>query len=655
MSLSLYNSTIVSLESDDIFLGQEYDNILDFVEINISVKCDTGFSITYIYSQDKLTVDYETTQAITASVDTHFFTVPVKNRYFKLRIEATDGNMSVLNVQTIYKTSITYDPPNDAPATAVDVMNFPTGFDCNNLTDLSGVNVSANISNPYITTRIQGSGGEYLAGNAGALICEARNYSGNGNPISATNAALHTFITNPTAIPVSCDISGQTVNIGTLPDLNGLVVDISGQTVDISGQTVNISGQTVNISGQTVDISGQTVALASGTIPHLNFNDDSILDSGVYKPTDDGVNSYFEITATPVNNVSTYYADETQGVDASGGGWQFTSALHSGGLKRTKINWYMYQPKTDVVIGDLTSINATNTYYTIITNVGVEFPMIYIYTKPTVPATKTTGGVAGSSWYQSRFVYQATQAGTAGTYLLYVGKDPDIYTNPLIPRIKLTQLDSLCAGTLQTNEIVMSASLQTSSALVSPNGNFSLTMFKFGVIIDPVNTPIKVDANGSLNVVIQNSAAIQVNSNTRDGAGNSITSTSSALDVNIKNSPLIVKDKPTSSVSLTDLSGTSQLIRNSAGCLNSFYIANISGAGTHSCYVKFYNSSTAVAGDVSLMTIVLHKDTQVYINSSNMNFSNALCVRAVNAFSDASADSAIGTTSIICFLSDYSA
>jgi hypothetical protein len=178
-------------------------------------------------------------------------------------------------------------------------------------------------------------------------------------------------------------------------------------------------------------------------------------------------------------------------------------------------------------------------------------------------------------------------------------------------------------------------------------------MFKFGVIIEPVKTPLKVDPNGSLNVVIQNSAAIQVNSNTRDGSGNSISSTSSALDVNIKNSPLIVKDKPTSSVSLHDVVEASQVIRTSAGCLNSFYISNIGGA--QPSYVKFYNSLTAVAGDVPLMTIVLHKDTQVYINASNMNFSSALCVRAVDDFSDASNDPAPGTVSITCFLSDFSA
>jgi hypothetical protein len=200
----------------------------------------------------------------------------------------------------------------------------------------------------------------------------------------------------------------------------------------------------------------------------------------------------------------------------------------------------------------------------------------------------------------------------------------------------------------------MSASLQTSSALVSPNGNFSLTMFKFGVIIEPVKTPLKVNADGTLNVVIQNASAIPVNSNTRDGAGNSITSTAGGLDVNIKNSPLIVKDKPTYALSLTGLSKNSQTIRSSAGCLNSFYIANLGEKGEEPAYVKFYNASTAVAGDVSLMTIVLHQDTQVYINASNMNFSAGLCVRAVSAFDDANDVSASTTVSITCFLSAYS-
>ena len=188
----------------------------------------------------------------------------------------------------------------------------------------------------------------------------------------------------------------------------------------------------------------------------------------------------FEITANAANNVATYYADATKGVNVAGG-WQFTSALAQDRTKNTKINWYMYQPMTDMVITDLTN-NPTNTYYTIVDNVGVEFPMIYIYTKPTVPATKTSGGIMGSSWYQSKFVYQANQAGTVGTYLLYVGADPTTI-RPDLTHINLRQLDTLCMGTLQPNEIVMWAALMTSSNLDSPVGNFSFTMSKFGVVI----------------------------------------------------------------------------------------------------------------------------------------------------------------------------
>lgn len=121
MSLSLNNSTIVPLLSGEVFLGKEYDNILDFAEINIGIKCDVGYDLTYIYSQDKLTIDYQTTQSITAQVDTQFYKVSVNNRYFKLKIEATDGDMSVLNVQTIYKSSTTFNNSGAGPTSNVDI------------------------------------------------------------------------------------------------------------------------------------------------------------------------------------------------------------------------------------------------------------------------------------------------------------------------------------------------------------------------------------------------------------------------------------------------------------------------------------------------------------------------------------------------------
>jgi hypothetical protein len=402
---SINFNTVSPILAGGIFAPQVWDDVLNYSSVLVSLNSiGAGTQLTLYQSPDRVNVS---STEILNIADGELYTnsFPIYSRFFKLRLDNTTvSNQTALNLQVIYKSQY--------------VLS-------------SGLDVDANITNQYLTTRIQGSGGETLA---------------------ATNAALNTFITNTTAIPV----------------------DISGQSVVVSGTV---------------------------TIPHLNDDDDSILDSGVYKPTNDGINSYFEISANPVNNVVLYYADETQGADVVVGGvsgWQFISTLHPSGTKNTKINWYMYQPTTDVVISDLTN-SPTNTYYTVINNVGIEFPMIYIYTKPTVPATKITGGLGGSSWYQSKFVYQATQAGTNGEYLLYVGANPTTIRTD-IPHIRLSQLDILCLGTLQTNEIVLSASLQTSSNIVSPAGNFSLTMTKFGVVIPPVNTPLKVDADGTLQV-----------------------------------------------------------------------------------------------------------------------------------------------------------
>lgn len=123
MSLSLNNSTIVPLLSDETFTGSLYDNILDFAEINIAIKCDTGYDLTYIYSQDKLSIDYQTTQSITAQVNTQFYKIPVNDRYFKLKIKATDGDMNVLNVQTIYKSNITFNNSGSGPTSNVSITS----------------------------------------------------------------------------------------------------------------------------------------------------------------------------------------------------------------------------------------------------------------------------------------------------------------------------------------------------------------------------------------------------------------------------------------------------------------------------------------------------------------------------------------------------
>ncbi len=105
MSLSIVNSTIVPLLADTVFNPSTYDNILDFIEITVSINCDTGYALTYVYSQDKINVDFSVIQEVPQSATTQFFRVPVHDRYFKLNITAGGTDMTVLNVQTIYKTA----------------------------------------------------------------------------------------------------------------------------------------------------------------------------------------------------------------------------------------------------------------------------------------------------------------------------------------------------------------------------------------------------------------------------------------------------------------------------------------------------------------------------------------------------------------------
>jgi len=108
MSLSIYNSTIIPLQNGDNFTGSYFDNVIDFSQINISISCDTGYKLTYYFSQDKRNVSYTESQTIAYSPTTQFFKATPLQRYFKIGITANDGNMTLLNVQTIYKSNITY-------------------------------------------------------------------------------------------------------------------------------------------------------------------------------------------------------------------------------------------------------------------------------------------------------------------------------------------------------------------------------------------------------------------------------------------------------------------------------------------------------------------------------------------------------------------
>jgi hypothetical protein len=379
-----------------------------------------------------------------------------------------------------------------------------------------------------------------------------------------------------------------------------------------------------------------------------NILNDSLttLETATYKPVYNGITDDYEFTPTAINNSSYYYADETKGTDVATG-WQFTSTSLGG--SNTKINWYLYSPTTNVTITDLSSPSATNSYYTVIENVGVQYPFMILYTRVSSPINKNTGGAAGSSWYQSKLFYQAQVAGMVGQYLLYVGADP-VAVRPDLTHIKLVKLDALCAGTQLPDELLLSASLQTSSNIESPAGDFSFTMNKFGVIIPSSVATLKTDLVGNLYVNETNSTTISTTLSTLNSKVT--TCNTNAVVISSIVNPVIVKDKPTYSFDVGNAGTTSTTIRSSAGVLAGIYLTH--RGGSQFCFAKFYNASTAVAGDIPLATFGIYKDSQIYIDTKNMNFSGGLCVRGTDNYGVADNTNPSGTIDVVAFLSAYS-
>jgi hypothetical protein len=254
MSLSLNNSTILPLSDGDIFLGREYDNILDFAEINISVKCDTGYDLTYIYSQDKLTIDYQTTQSVSAQITTQFYRIPVNDRYFKLKIEATDGDMSVLNVQTIYKTSTTFNNSGAGPTSNVAITTPLNGdgsvFVGGSLT--LGGTVDANITNTSVV--VSGSVDANITNTSLDVNVTNTGFNCNNLPLSIVGGGV--IITATDAIPVEGTILNlqytelQAINTNT--SATNTKIDATNTKLDTTNTNLTNTYNLLNTKGSAI-------------------------------------------------------------------------------------------------------------------------------------------------------------------------------------------------------------------------------------------------------------------------------------------------------------------------------------------------------------------------------------------------------------------
>ena len=345
MSLSLNNSTIVPLQSGDTFTGANYDNILDFAEIDISIKCDTGYTLTYLYSQDKLNVDYQTSQIITAQLTTQFYKIPVNDRYFKLKIEATDGNMSVLNVQTIYKSSTTYVSGGSGPSSNVSIVgplngdgsvkvggsltlggsvavsNFPATQDVNITNSSVAVSGSVSVDNFPATQDVNITNTSVaVSGSVSVDNFPATQDVNITNASIAVSGSVDANITN-TSLP----ITNNNLDNLQFDTLNNLKVVLENASVSVSVNNFPAT-QDVNITNSFIDV---------GNFPATqNVNLSNITTNTALNVSDSTSQQYLSTIAGDLNKLS---FDSNNNLDVNLKNVDSTF-IQSGGLKTYVVN-----------------------------------------------------------------------------------------------------------------------------------------------------------------------------------------------------------------------------------------------------------------------------------------------------------------------------
>jgi len=258
------------------------------------------------------------------------------------------------------------------------------------------------------------------------------------------------------------------------------LIDVSG-SFDISGQTINIGSLPALSTGNNhignVDVSG------------LNFNN-NLLEVASY-----GQNSNFNFYPTADNNTISIYADGRQGVNVPGG-WSFLNTAVN------KINWYIYQAPTaggnpttaGQTVASVKSMYAVINQQSTLGLAQAQNPWIMIYTIP-------DSGV-NASWFKSKLFYGSNaHTDISGMKLLYTGIDPiDVHTEITgINRIKLDFNLALSTKSeaAAANELVGAGTLQTTAN--TPVGQFNFTMSQFGVDWLKVNSPLPIE-NGKVQV-----------------------------------------------------------------------------------------------------------------------------------------------------------
>jgi hypothetical protein len=107
MSVSLVNALPLQNVLNGFSFVGEYDNIVNFCEIDVAINAEGNYSVSYEFSPDKIETITTNTETFTYSTSSFLtYKLMPECKYFKLSLNAT-SDIDNLMIQTIYKSNLT--------------------------------------------------------------------------------------------------------------------------------------------------------------------------------------------------------------------------------------------------------------------------------------------------------------------------------------------------------------------------------------------------------------------------------------------------------------------------------------------------------------------------------------------------------------------
>jgi len=300
------NSSIVPLDAGDTFVGV-FSSCLNFAVIDVSVKCDSEYLLKINYSHNGISEDFTDSVSVSSvSADTLFYEFRPKMRYYQIKIENTDSiNQTVLTLQTLLKSTVTYQVGGNTPSSNVTIVN-PLNLD-------GSVFVGGNLA---------------LTGSVDANITNTSLDVNVTNPVTSvdaniTNTSLDVNVTNPVT-SVDANITNASLDVNVTNPVTSVDANITNASLDVSDGDTHAKLDTIQTQLEksnkgTSTLWSNNVTGVNGVSLILNLSNVNQSNLTIFGSVDGATNLVVQFS----NDGTNFYDSQYSYVQSASGNWGF--------------------------------------------------------------------------------------------------------------------------------------------------------------------------------------------------------------------------------------------------------------------------------------------------------------------------------------------